>query len=229
MNIPIRLPRQFLPSRAFTLIELLVVISIIGILASLAFPAFQAALRMAHLARATANARQIGIGLITYAADHEGAFPTVDPQTGQPFASSNAAFRELVPEYIDDESIFAERSSSVGPKADHVTEPPEEVLKPGEVHFAYIAGLSTSSKSYWPLVVDGTDGNGYYVRDSSRPGGTWEGRKAVAVTVGGSASQVPLEGSPDQRFIPRREHPEQNALIVDYMGSNVARLEPLTR
>jgi len=63
-------------NKAFTLVELLVVISIIGLLAGLAVPAINGALKKAKSGACMANLRQIGLGLITYAAESSaGTFP----------------------------------------------------------------------------------------------------------------------------------------------------------
>ena len=63
-------------NKAFTLVELLVVISIIGLLAGLAVPAINGALKKAKSGACMANLRQIGLALITYATDSEsGKFP----------------------------------------------------------------------------------------------------------------------------------------------------------
>jgi prepilin-type N-terminal cleavage/methylation domain-containing protein len=59
----------------FTLIELLVVITIIGILASLAFPAIQGALEAAKKAEANAMVNQLKIALTSYQTEY-GVWPT---------------------------------------------------------------------------------------------------------------------------------------------------------
>jgi prepilin-type N-terminal cleavage/methylation domain-containing protein/prepilin-type processing-associated H-X9-DG protein len=67
--------------KGFTLVELLVVISIIGLLAGLAVPAINGALKKAKSGACMANLRQIGLGLITYASENSaGTFPQ---STGQ--------------------------------------------------------------------------------------------------------------------------------------------------
>ncbi len=57
--------------RAFTLIELLVVIAIIAILASILFPVFARARVKARQASCASNLRQMGVGWLLYAQDHD--------------------------------------------------------------------------------------------------------------------------------------------------------------
>ncbi len=64
-------PRQ----GAFTLIELLAVIAIIAVLAALLFPVVGRAMEQSNRTKCLANMRQVGIGLMAYAADNEGLFP----------------------------------------------------------------------------------------------------------------------------------------------------------
>src|SRR5205823_5703974 len=101
------------------------------------------------------------------------------------------------------------------------------ILKKGENHFAYISGLGGSSNSMWPLIVDSTNGQGFYTTNEGDFGGTWKGTKAVVVHVDGSAVMTPLLGSSTQRYIPRVDDTTKNALAVsDYMGSDAKLLEP---
>ncbi len=70
--------------QAFTLIELLVVIAIIAILAAILVPAVSSALDRARSTACMSNQRQVGIGLIGYSLDNEGAIPVwFDDQKGQ--------------------------------------------------------------------------------------------------------------------------------------------------
>lgn len=59
----------------FTLIELLAVIAIIAILAALLFPAIGTSMRKAKEGTCGSNLRQLGAGLLLFAADNDGALP----------------------------------------------------------------------------------------------------------------------------------------------------------
>ena len=128
------------------------VVYIMAVITTIAFPGIKLAMMNAQMARTTANARSIVIGLRAWAADNGGAFPAGETYEGEEIVSANDAFRDLLPYYIDTEAIFAVSRSNYGKQADNRIEEWDEVLEPGENHFAYIAGLSDTSRSNWPLV-----------------------------------------------------------------------------
>tara|TARA_R110002096_G_scaffold387471_7_gene581672 strand:+ start:4167 stop:4868 length:702 start_codon:yes stop_codon:yes gene_type:complete len=212
---------------AFTLLELLTVISIMAILATIVFPGIGVAMTKAKMAAAMANARSIGQGLRSYASDNSGLFPSGTNDLDEEIVSSNDAFRSLVPEYIDNEKVFSVARSAWGSEADGRIDDPSDILRPGENHYSYIAGLTDTSRSNWPLVFDGTDGSGAYSETYGTKGGCWEGRRGIVAYVGGSAAVVKLEGNRGgPRYLPREGYPEENALNVEYMGKNVTLLDP---
>jgi prepilin-type N-terminal cleavage/methylation domain-containing protein/prepilin-type processing-associated H-X9-DG protein len=63
--------------RAFTLIELLAVIAIIAILAALLLPVLSAAKKKAAQATCLNNMKQLGLGMLMYVDDNDGAFPGI--------------------------------------------------------------------------------------------------------------------------------------------------------
>jgi prepilin-type N-terminal cleavage/methylation domain-containing protein len=215
-------------SRAFTLIELLVVIAIIALLAGIAMPVYQTAMLTAHENAAMQSARQIGVGLLAYANDQGGVYPSGTNSYGQQIETSNDAFRSLIPTYLDNEQIFTVPGSKDGPKADNVITPVTEILKAGENHYAYVEGLSTTSVSLWPLIADGADGQGEYTDVQGDLGGIWKGTKAVVINVDTSAHLIPLLGTGANRYIPRYNDATQNALDLTYMGGDAQLLEPAT-
>jgi len=212
-------------SGGFSLLELMTVVSIMAVLATISFPGIKIALMNAQMTRSLADIRSIGLGLRSWATDNEGVFPAGETFLGEEIASSNDAFRLLVPDYVDSEKIFSVSRSARGSKADNRIESAAEILEPGENHFAYVAGLFDTSRSNWPLVADGTNGTGTYVREVGQKGGCWEGRKALVAFVGGSAEVIRLQGDDSERYIPREGYPEENALDVSYMGDTVELLE----
>ncbi len=214
-------------NRAFTLVELLVVLTIIGILAAVAFPIIGSVQLTARQNAGMQQARQIGIALTSYAGDYGGRYPAEENIYGEAIATSNDAFRGLVPDYIDDETVFAVTTSNWGPEADGRIRNQGDILEPGENHFSYVSGLTTTSGSTLPLVVDGTDGSGYYTRDQTQRGGAWRGGKAIMVRTDTSARIVPLRGGDNQRYIPWTEDDGVNLLDVGTtIGEGAELLDP---
>jgi prepilin-type N-terminal cleavage/methylation domain-containing protein len=212
---------------AFTLIELLVVVAIIAILAGLAVPAFTGVLLAGKQTRAANNARQIGLALRLYAGDNDGNYPAKKNSYGEDIRSSNDVFRSLVPTYLDNEGVFAVGGSKAGPGTDGDITDAAHIVARGENHWAYVDGLGSTSNSNWPLIVDHTDGTGYYTNQEGVLGGTWKGTKTVVLRADISAHVVPMAGAGSRRFIPRPDDKTKNALAVsEYMGDAVRLLEP---
>ena len=78
--------------RAFTLTEILVVLTIIGILAALLFPAFNAVRRRSYQTTCASNLKQLGLAVSLYQQDYDGLFPRGgDPTDLQTDAWQDAA------------------------------------------------------------------------------------------------------------------------------------------
>ncbi len=188
--------KQITGRDAFTLIELLVVITIIGILAGIALPVYSTIQERGQQTKVLTQAKQIGLGLKLYASDFDGVYPrdnSTDPETGEAagaIASSNVAFRLLVPSYVPSEEIFYVAGSSFC----NASPPDEDVdgdarVAAGENHFAYVKGLKETSNPRIPLVADGmADVGGTYSETEGEDGAIWKGNKAIIVRVDQSAS-----------------------------------------
>jgi prepilin-type N-terminal cleavage/methylation domain-containing protein len=218
--------KRLTTNAAFTLIELLVVISIIALLAGIAMPVFGVAVMQGKMIAALNKAKQIGTTLHIYANDHGGTFPHGKNDFDEQITNANDAFRGLIPAYLDSESIFVVPGSKAGATADNRISSAAQILERGENHWAYVAGLTSTSNSGWPLVVDHTDGSGTYTPKENTFGGTWKGTKAVVIHVDSSATLERLIGTGDQRYIPRTDERTANALNTNYMGDDVKLLEP---
>jgi prepilin-type N-terminal cleavage/methylation domain-containing protein len=212
---------------AFTLIELLVVISIIAILAGVAMPALTGAAMAGKQTAAMNSARQIVLALRMYSNDYDGAFPAKRNSYDEDITTSNDALRSLIPAYLDNEKVFTVGGSKTGASADNKMTEPADMIARGENHWTYISGLTSTSNSNWPLLVDHTNGTGYYTNREGDLGGTWKGTKAISVNTDASAHITPMLGSGDKRYLPRFDDKTKNALEVkDYMGEDAKLLEP---
>jgi len=189
-------------SAAFTLIELLVVITIIAILASIAFPVFNTVTERANQTKDLSNIRQLGVILKLFASDNNGNYPSiVDPTNPSSAAitTANQAFRELFPTYLTDETIFAVKGSAYtkntpdnvidqNPSGGNYT----QTLKAGENSYSYILNLGETSNSAFPLAADGfatgTEKAPKYSTDKTQAGGVWAGKRAIVLNCDGSVN-----------------------------------------
>ncbi|PAW77499.1 MAG: hypothetical protein B9S32_10910 [Verrucomicrobia bacterium Tous-C9LFEB] len=67
--------RHLAQRRGFTLVEMLVVISVILVLSTLAMSGFRSAMNMSRSAKCMGNLRQLGEGILLYAADNNNFLP----------------------------------------------------------------------------------------------------------------------------------------------------------
>lgn len=93
----------------FTLVELLVTIAIVAVLAALLIPAIGMVRERAQTSQCVSNLRQIGVGLLSFAADNDGRFPEaggeiprggVNPDNGKP------GWTEQLDSYIEDRRVY---------------------------------------------------------------------------------------------------------------------------
>jgi prepilin-type N-terminal cleavage/methylation domain-containing protein len=98
--------------RGFTLIELLVVIAIIAILAAILFPVFAQVREKARQTSCLSNLKQLGTGMLMYAADHDGMFaPVVGRQPGETRVYEGSWLHRIEP-YVKNLGVFIDPSSS---------------------------------------------------------------------------------------------------------------------
>ncbi len=87
-------------SSGFTLIELLVVIAIVCVLAALLFPAFGRVRDNARRASCLSNMKQIGLGFLQYAQDHDERLPQPND------AGNTQTWRQFIFAYVKGRQLF---------------------------------------------------------------------------------------------------------------------------
>ncbi len=159
---------------AFTLIELLVVITIIAILAGIAFPVFSTVQEKARITQDLSNLRQIGIATQTYLNDHDSIV----------FAAGGIWMADLRPKYLASwkifQSPFDKRAASedattapvsYGINANIIGQPTDKIVRPT----AFIL-FAPAQNGNAVVTFSGTPALTVTVyKDSTSPGGTAPG------------------------------------------------------
>ena len=87
----------FQPRGGFTLIELLCVIAIIGILVSMAMPAYSGFRDKSDGVKCASNLRQIGAALHGYVGQNDGMFPEIETDPSNPVYPADSQAKGLLP------------------------------------------------------------------------------------------------------------------------------------
>jgi len=174
----------------FTLVELLVVIVVVAILAAAAVPVFNIVRTKGYQSKDCSDARSIGLALRLYAEDNKGVFP-------KSTTSANAAFLDIVPNYVSTQKIFFVAGSGWSTGSYAVEMSPSGTMVAGQNAYAYVSGLSDTNNGNYPLIADGFNEGapGVYNSIQGTKGGVWKGTKAIVVRVDDSATVEPVEDS----------------------------------
>jgi hypothetical protein len=159
--------------------------------------------------KALSNAKQIGTALRLYAVDNNGVYPSYTLENGRPTTSqvesSNDAFAQLMPDYLQSEDIFWLTKSAWCNVA-----PPDNRLDPasasarnltlaaGENEWAYVLGLNDTSNPSFPLIANGftspASSHTYSLNETER-GGVWKGKNAIVVRGDTSGAVMKVDRS----------------------------------
>jgi prepilin-type N-terminal cleavage/methylation domain-containing protein len=141
----------------FTLVEILVVIAIIALLAGVALPAVTGALKKAKENAAMQTAHGLGLALFQYANDNSQIYPgNTTGANAVTLASSNDAFKLLVPSYISNtDALFI--AGAGGSKNNVSTSTTTFTLAAGTVSWDLTVhqagdGLTTNDPDQTPVV-----------------------------------------------------------------------------
>ncbi|WP_395753675.1 type IV pilin protein [Prosthecobacter sp.] len=190
---------------AFTSTELLITITVIGILTSLAVPAYtgMAQVQEAQM-KGVNNCKQIIMSLKMFSADYNSQYSDAvqNPLTGAMAQSANDAFRFLIQEQIvTSERIFGcpmgyNPDNSIGQAPSY-----SNALMPGENHWSMTAGQKDTTVGNMPLVFENpatTDWPPRWNADVAgqiQPGRTWPGGQIIIGLNDGSVAVETLAGT----------------------------------
>lgn len=182
-------------------------------------------------ARGSQNARQIGLLLHAWAAEHDGRYPDHGRDLGT--LTSNEVFRELIrDDPKSDESLFGCPGSMFMPDNNIGFAPAyDQALTAGENHWAMVAGLShTQSPGHYPLIFENTAESSWppsWLADSAgKPlkGRVYYGGKLIVGFNDGSVELVELKREGQRMRLPVAvlEPPHKEKIpelkILDVMG-----------
>lgn len=99
--------------------------------------------------------RQIIMAMRIWAMDHDEAYPD---SVSEPNATANVVFRQLFKdEIVSDDRVFGGHRSPFRPDGNIGVEPDfKQAVEVGENHWMIVAGLTTKSPGYYPLVFENT-------------------------------------------------------------------------
>jgi hypothetical protein len=116
--------------------------------------------------------------------------------------TSNDAFSQLMPDYLQSEDIFWLTKSgwcAVTPPDNKLDNPPSDTptdtLKGGENEWAYVLGLSDTSNPSFPLIANGfaSASDHTYTVEEALPGGVWKGKNAIVVRCDTSGAVMKVD------------------------------------
>lgn len=222
----------------FTLIELLVVIGVIGILAGLLLPALSRAKERGRSIKCVSNLKQIGVGIVYYADDHEYYPPgreagvtqwdlcvgssldaSLDPLTPEartdlfmcPSAMANN--RGTVLNYSANPNVCKEVTTTVGPvPANGIGRVVDVIVVADAIQYA---SDGSSHAVLWG--VQGSSGSAIYWNDGNPENGS------VPIPVGPDRDEVLNANDPSGSHFRYRHSGKVNALFGDGHVESIAK------
>lgn len=129
-------------SSGFTLVELIAAVAIIGILASMLLPEFSRYKRRAESIVCANNLRQIGVAVLSYAAENENAYPIIEPNPQDPVYQDGEFMEMEVKPMLDALSPFGITEATL--------KCPTDVKGPN-----WFAKVDPATSYQWRVMVDG--------------------------------------------------------------------------